>query len=70
MYYTEISERWGLDPGQCLMVGNDAKEDAAAADAGMQVFLLTDCLINSGHRDLAGFPHGGYPELNAFLFGL
>ena len=30
----------------CLMAGNDAREDRTAARTGMQVFLLTDCLIN------------------------
>ena len=28
------------------MVGNDVTEDMVAEETGMQVFLLTDCLIN------------------------
>ena len=33
-YYRDIASRCGLDPAACLMVGNDAAEDGAAALAG------------------------------------
>ena len=66
-YYRDIASRCGLDPAACLMVGNDAAEDGAAALAGMRVFLLTDCLINKKNADLAAFPHGGFADLAAFL---
>lgn len=33
-------------PKNVLMVGNDVRDDMSAADVGMKVFLLTDCLIN------------------------
>ena len=49
------------------MVGNDAVEDLAAAELGMPVFLLTDCLINKSGRELDGCPHGGFPALQAWL---
>ena len=45
-YYLEVAEKLGVRPEQCLMVGNDADEDLIAEKTGMQVFLLTDCLIN------------------------
>jgi len=45
-YYTDILARFSLDPAQCLMVGNDVKEDAAAAtQAGLSVHLITDDLL-------------------------
>ena len=40
------------------MVGNDATEDLAAASAGLEVFLLTDCLINREGKDLTPAPSG------------
>lgn len=68
-YYSEIAQKLSLRPGNCLMVGNDVREDGAARDAGMEVFLLTDCLIDAEGRGTDGFPHGGYPELFGFLEG-
>lgn len=69
-YYTEIVESLGVEPKDCLMIGNDAKDDLAAVKAGLSVFLLTDCLINTENVDISSIPHGGYKELNAYLDGL
>ena len=66
-YYREIIAKCGLDPAACLMVGNDVDEDSAAAQTGMRVFLLTDCLINKSDRDLSPFPRGDFDALCAFL---
>ena len=68
-YYRDILNSMALDPAECLMVGNDATEDTAAELTGMQVFLLTDCLINKENKDLSRWPHGGFDELERFIFG-
>ena len=68
-YYRDILSSMKLDPTECLMVGNDATEDTAAELAGMQVFLLTDCLINKENKDISRWPHGGFEELEKFIFG-
>ncbi len=67
LYYREIVERLALDPTECLMVGNDVEEDMIAGTLGMQVFLLTDCLINRKNTDLAAYPHGSFDDLLAFI---
>ena len=67
-YYKEVLRRVGLPPQNCLMVGNDAEEDMIAARTGMQVFLLTDCLINKKEKDISCYPHGGFDELERVLF--
>jgi HAD superfamily hydrolase (TIGR01549 family) len=69
-YYQEILDRWSLNPEECIMVGNDAEEDMAAASAGMNVFLLTDCLINKYNIDIADFPQGSFPELSIYIQNL
>lgn len=69
-YYQDILEQLHLKPEECLMVGNDVGEDMVAAKLGMQVFLLTDCLINKGNADISAFPQGGFDELSAHLSGL
>ena len=66
-YYREILEKLCLTPGECIMVGNDVSEDMVAKDLGMQVFLLTDCLINKENADISVYPHGGFAELQAYM---
>ena len=69
-YYRDITAQLGVDPEECLMVGNDVSEDMVARTLGMQVFLLTDCIINKNNEDLSAYPHGGYPELLKFIRSL
>ena len=69
-YYKDILSSRGLRPEECLMVGNDVAEDMITASLGMEVFLLTDCLINKPMLDINNYPHGGFPELLARLTAL
>ena len=62
-----MAARLGVDPAECLMVGNDVGEDMVAAELGMRVFLLTDCLINTAGADVTGLPQGGFAELGEYL---
>ena len=67
-YYREVLARLGKEPEQCLMVGNDVSEDMLPARSlGMEVFLLTPCLINKKGADLDQFPHGDFDALMEFL---
>ncbi len=66
-YYRDILRELNLDPTECCMVGNDVQEDMIARELGMQVFLLTDCLINREDTDVSQYPHGSISELSAFL---
>ena len=66
-YYREILETLDLKAEECLMVGNDVQEDMIAAETGMQVFLMTDCLINRDGRDISSLPQGSFKELFRFL---
>ena len=69
-YYRDILEEMKVKPENCLMVGNDVQEDMIARDIGMQVFLLTDSLINRTGEDIANYPHGSFEELAAIIRGL
>jgi len=62
-YYREVCANLGVQPEECLMVGNDALEDMIAETLGMRVFLLTDHLLNRDGRDISAYPQGSYPEL-------
>lgn len=69
-YYRELLEKLELRPEECVMVGNDAHEDTAAAQLGIPVFLLTDCLLNKKNLDYSQYPQGSFPELRTFLENL
>ena len=69
-YYWEILDKLNINPEECLMVGNDAREDLAAAETGMRVFLLTDCLINRDDTDISRYPNGSFPELLDYIRSL
>ena len=66
-YYADIAETIGCTPEECLMVGNDVGEDMSAQEAGMDVFLLTDCLINKGEADISVYPQGSFKELLEYV---
>lgn len=66
-YYREITTRLGVSPEECLMVGNDVTEDMIAGSIGMQVFLLTDCLINKERKDISVYPRGSFRQLIDFI---
>ena len=67
LYFDQVAKRFGLERSECLMVGNDADEDVAALQAGMRVFLITDCLVNKKGGDISGIPHGSFDDLRAYL---
>lgn len=69
-YYREILEKIDLAPEECLMVGNDTRDDMSAEKIGMQVFLLTDCLINESGEDISKYPHGDFDALAEYIKNL
>lgn len=66
-YYRDILAAIGETVENCIMVGNDVVEDMVAATLGMQVFLLTDCMINKYGEDISHIPQGSFPELLEYL---
>lgn len=66
-YYRDILKRIDCRPEECLMVGNDMGEDMVVEALGMQVFLLTDCLINTQKKDITAYPHGSFEQLLSML---
>ena len=70
-YFLDVAGRLGVDPTECLMVGNDALEDMAAEKVGMKVFLLVnDYLLNRTGVDIEQYPHGGFDELLQYVTDL
>lgn len=69
-YYLQLCREFSLDPAQCLMIGNDEREDVyAASQAGMQGYLVTDGLIPCKEHPWNG-PRGTFAEMVGYLKSL
>ena len=67
---TKASFEADLTGPVCLMIGNDAQEDMAAAEIGMKVFLMTDDLINKEGRDISVYPNGDLDKAMEYVYAL
>lgn len=61
-YYENILKNINKKPEQCMMVGNDAKEDMTASKLGIKTYLLVDCLINLENLDISLFENGDFED--------
>lgn len=69
-YYKRICQKTGLQPEECLMIGNDVKEDMLAAKAaGMDGYLVTDCQILDSETVWGG-KQGTFAEMIEMLRSL
>ena len=66
-YYRDILARIGKQGEECLMIGNNPVDDMAALEAGMSVYLVTDCLENPEGVPVEKDPHGSFRMLEASL---
>lgn len=66
-YYKELLENLGIKAEETLMVGNDVVDDMTAETVGINVFLLTDCLLNRENRDVSRYPKGTWKDLRDYL---
>lgn len=62
-YYQEISNRLGVLPEECIMIGNDKQEDMVASSIGMKTFLVEGNVIDRGEPNFFIDDHGTLEEL-------
>lgn len=66
-YYQSILAAQQLDPTQCLMIGNDLREDGfGAGQLGIRTHIVTDCLIDHG-LNLDDYAHSTFAQLLQIL---
>ena len=51
-YYQEVIDKFQLDITQCMMVGNDVKEDGAIQELGVPLYLVNDYLLNKYNLEI------------------
>lgn len=62
-FFSELLERLGAEPGECLMVGNDVEEDLVASELGLPTALVTDLMIDRGQSGFKPDWRGHLSEL-------
>lgn len=69
-YFLSVCEQLGVQPGECLMIGNDEGEDmAAASGVGMDCYLVTDCMITNEKHPWQG-AKGSFAQMVEMLKNL
>jgi HAD superfamily hydrolase (TIGR01549 family) len=66
-YYQEILNKIGAEPKDCLMIGNDLKEDAVASKLGIKTFIIEDKLIEREESDYPIAWQGSLKEFKELL---
>lgn len=66
-YYEDVCQKLGVEPNQCIMVGNDVLEDGIAKELGMKVFLIKDSLLNPKGEDLSNYEVGSFEDFLSWL---
>ena len=66
-YYQELLDKLDMKAEETLMIGNDVEEDMVAAELGMKVFLVTDCILNPKGKDISIYPNGNFDDVLEYI---
>ncbi|WP_035300881.1 HAD family hydrolase [Brevibacillus thermoruber] len=66
-YFAEICQKLGVQPTECVMVGNHMQEDMVAGKLGMKTFLVTNWLEDRGEPQYPVDQRGTLEELYAAI---
>lgn len=70
-YFTELLEKLGREPKDCVMIGNSVPEDIIPARfLGIESFLLTEFAENPSNEDISKFNSGSIDEALEFILNL
>ena len=69
-YYKHLLKTLDKDPEDCLMVGNDVKEDMCAKEIGIDVFLLEGYVINDIEVDISKLKRGNWNVFKEYVSNL
>ena len=69
-YYKYLLKVLYKDPDDCLMVGNDVKEDMSAKHLGIDVFLLEGNVIEDLNTDISEIKRGNWSVFKEYVSNL
>lgn len=62
-YFLEIAGKIGVEPSDCIMIGNDRQEDLIAGQIGMKTFLVLNQVNEKGENHYTADEEGTLAEL-------
>lgn len=66
-YFSELLQKIGRQPSECVMIGNSVAEDIRSAKSlGIKSFLVTEFIENPENVDISGFDHGTIDDAEKF----
>ena len=66
-YFREILEKIDAEPEDCLMIGNDLKEDAVASELGIKTLIIEDKIIEREESDYSVSWQGSLKEFKELI---
>ncbi|HOQ16762.1 MAG TPA: HAD family hydrolase [Defluviitaleaceae bacterium] len=69
-FYEEVLEKINKSPKECMMVGNDVKEDLVAGKLGIKTFLIEDYIVDKKECDFLPTYRGRYEDFYKFVYEL
>jgi len=67
LYYQESLDILGVNPEECIMVGNDVQEDLSIRELGVKTFLVEDNLINKYDLEIVTEYRGQFVDFKKFV---
>lgn len=62
-YFAEICQKLGVQPTECIMIGNHMQEDMVASTLGMKTYLVTNWMEDRGEPQYPVDQRGALEEL-------
>lgn len=69
-YFKEFLDKHHLDPKDCLMVGNDVREDLAISELGVETYLITNTIENKQNLPITADHTGTLNDFYLFIKNL
>jgi FMN phosphatase YigB (HAD superfamily) len=69
-YYDQIFQSVNKQANQCLMIGNDMKDDACAAKLGAKIYMATDLYSKDQLIGLENIAHGSFADIEKYIESL
>lgn len=62
LYFQEILKKINVSPKEAIMIGNDTSDDLGALEVGMNLYFITNNLINNNNTNLNKHDHGTFND--------
>lgn len=65
-FYQEVLTNINKSPEECIMIGNDTRDDLSIMQLGVETYLITDCIIEHNEQTITPTYRGTYKDFLQF----